>query len=161
MEEFKDIPEYPQYKIGNFGNIWSSNRGRVLQATLDQDGYVRNGFWNSGKRKSFMVHRLVARAFVPNPEDKPTVNHIDGDKTNNHYTNLEWNTVAEQNDHKINVLNKGSYKGIHVKPVILVLDGIEFPFTQTSDAQRFLKASGQRWAVLKAGGSIKGYKLKI
>jgi hypothetical protein len=161
MEEWKEIPNYPGYMISNCGNIWSRKLKRILNAQFDKDGYVRNGLWNSMIKNHYYVHRLVAQAFIPNPENKPTVNHIDGDKKNNHYTNLEWNTIAEQNDHKINILGHGSYKGIHVKPIILIKDNTEYPFTQTSEAQSFLKASGQRWAILKAGGTIKGYKIKI
>jgi hypothetical protein len=161
MEEWKEIPNYPGYRISNCGNVWSKKMKRILTAPLDKDGYGRIGLWNKMEVCKHMVHRLVAHAFIPNPEDKPTVNHIDGDKKNNHYTNLEWNTVAEQNNHKIQVLKKGSPKGIHVKPIILIKDNTEYPFTQTTEAQSFLKASGQRWAILKAGGTIKGYKIKI
>ena len=68
---------------------------RELTYTLNNRGYYSVGI----KRKTFMVHRLVALAFLPNPENKPFVNHIDGNKLNNHIDNLEWCTCKENNLH--------------------------------------------------------------
>ncbi len=68
---------------------------RELTYTLNNRGYFSVGI----RRKTFMVHRLVALAFIPNPEQKPYVNHIDGNKLNNHVSNLEWCTVKENNLH--------------------------------------------------------------
>lgn len=68
---------------------------RELTYTLNNRGYFSVGI----RRKTFMVHRLVALAFIPNLEQKPYVNHIDGNKLNNHVSNLEWCTVKENNLH--------------------------------------------------------------
>ena len=68
---------------------------RELTYTLNNRGYFSVGI----RRKTFMVHRLVALAFIPNPEQKPHVNHIDGNKLNNHVSNLEWCTAKENNLH--------------------------------------------------------------
>ena len=68
---------------------------RELTYTLNNRGYYSVGI----RRKTLMVHRLVALAFIPNPEQKPFVNHIDGNKLNNHVSNLEWCTVQENNLH--------------------------------------------------------------
>ena len=68
---------------------------RELTYTLNNRGYYSVGI----RRKTHMVHRLVAQAFIPNPENKPFVNHIDGNKLNNHVSNLEWCTVQENNLH--------------------------------------------------------------
>jgi hypothetical protein len=160
--EWKDVVGYPGYRVSNMGNIWSNKLKRILEPPVDKDGYYRIGLWNKMVKKHHRVNRLVAIHFIPNPENKPTVNHKDGDVKNNHVSNLEWATVAEQNDHKINVLKNGSYKGIHTKAITLTKDGVDYDFAQTRDAQRFLKASGQSWSKLQSGAkpTINGYKIK-
>ncbi|MGL5456756.1 MAG: HNH endonuclease [Citrobacter telavivensis] len=66
----------------------------------DKDGYLGLGLVIDGKRKQYKVHRLVAIQFLPNPEDKPQVNHKDGNPANNHKDNLEWTTARENINHK-------------------------------------------------------------
>lgn len=100
-----------KYEVSNLGNVKSLDRaedwcgfsrkrnGRILKKVVDKDGYfkvcLRDGFKNRG----MSVHVLVASAFIPNPNNKPTVNHKDGCKTNNDFGNLEWATVAENTQH--------------------------------------------------------------
>lgn len=78
---------------------------RVAECILDlkpgKDGYLDTSLYTDGGIKYYAVHRLVAEAFIPNPENKPTVNHIDGNKANNCVTNLEWATYSEQARHAI------------------------------------------------------------
>jgi len=104
----KDIPGYEDlYAITEDGRVWrkqgySCLKGRWLNTsrrTNSGKGYQHAALSKDGKVKSKTVHRMVAVAFVPNPENKPCVNHIDGDKTNNHYTNLEWVTYSENTLH--------------------------------------------------------------
>lgn len=78
---------------GEFKKV--SKPERLLKVLLNNRGYLTVKL--NGKTK--MVHRLVAESFIANPENKPCVNHLDGNKLNNHVTNLEWNTVAENNAH--------------------------------------------------------------
>ncbi|EIW3383813.1 HNH endonuclease [Staphylococcus pseudintermedius] len=78
-----------------------NRKGRILKPKIDKYGYEVVTLTANGKRKSYTVHKLVAKAFIENKENKPTVNHIDGDKRNNNYKNLEWATHKEQKEHSL------------------------------------------------------------
>ena len=100
MEEWKYVVDYEGlYKVSNKGRIFSILTNKILNPTLDEKGYYRVGLMKNGKRKNARVHRLVAIAFIPNPYNKPCINHIDEIKTNNIIENLEWCTVKENNIH--------------------------------------------------------------
>jgi len=93
--------------IPNTNNVYSiTEDGRVLKnltkemsLTLDTRGYPKVGIIYVDKRRTKKVHRLVAELLIPNPNNLPQVNHIDGDKTNNHISNLEWCTVSHNVKH--------------------------------------------------------------
>lgn len=84
-------------------------RVKILKADIDKKGYCRVHLSNGGSKKSLLIHRLVAAAFIPNPEDKPQVNHIDGNPSNNAVTNLEWCDQSYQEIHKHYVLGHQSH----------------------------------------------------
>ena len=101
------------YEVSDTGEVRSVDRvlsvtnqkerlfkGRVLLQTMNkQVQYKQVSLWKENKGTSYYVHRLVAEAFIPNPEDKPEVNHIDGNRQNNHISNLEWVTSGENSLH--------------------------------------------------------------
>lgn len=112
LEEWKDIEGYEGiYQVSNYGNVKSLARQRrnskgiymqkekLLSLTNTSTGYKKVELVKNGKKKGYKVHRLVAMAFIDNPENKPEVNHIDGNKINNHVDNLEWVTSSENSIH--------------------------------------------------------------
>ena len=102
-EEWKLITDYDNYEISTLGNVRNSKTGRVLKLTC-KGGYIFTGLSKNSSGKTCPVHRLVALAFIDNPENKPQVNHKDKNRSNNIVSNLEWSTASENNIHRsINV----------------------------------------------------------
>ncbi|EJO9576006.1 HNH endonuclease [Salmonella enterica] len=101
METWKDITGFEgKYQISNNGNVSSYLSGKILKPQVNRQGYlVVNLYYEVGKARKFRIHRLVAEHFIPNPDNKPFVNHLDGDKSNNDEDNLEWSTSEENNRH--------------------------------------------------------------
>lgn len=116
-ETWKVVEISPQYMISNYGRVKSIERtvchfrkGRMVCRKYEskilriiKDVYYRVGLKNNNKeqQKQYSIHRLIAMAFIPNPQNKPFVNHIDGNKHNNTIENLEWCTYRENLDHAI------------------------------------------------------------
>lgn len=87
------------YLVSDKGDVWSVRRKKMLAPKMQKTGYLRVALSVDGRVKNFSIHRIVALAFIPNPEGKPTVNHINENKTDNRVENLEWATTREQNTH--------------------------------------------------------------
>lgn len=101
-EIWKTVKEYPDYLVSNTGLVRSLKKdGKILIQQLNRSGYLTVRLYEKGKWRIFTVHKLVALAFIENSLNKPTVNHIDGIKTNNNVENLEWYTYSEQANHAI------------------------------------------------------------
>lgn len=103
-EEWKPIKGFKGlYEVSNTGKIKSFQRGKtkILRQNISQRGYHHVILSKNKVNKDLRVHRLVASAFIPNPLNKPEVNHIDGNKDNNNVDNLEWATCKENIDHAI------------------------------------------------------------
>ena len=84
------------------GRIFSIKRQLFIKPHLSPNGYLKLNVWAKGKVRSRPVHRLIAEAFIPNPENKPEVNHKNGNKTDNSVENLEWCTHSENIQHSVN-----------------------------------------------------------
>lgn len=109
MENWKHVSNNPKYLVSDTGKVRRVGSDRD-HSVRNKDGYLITDLYDSGVRTCARVHRLVAEEFIPNPDNKPEVNHIDGDKSNNHVSNLEWVTKEENCRHAWNNgLAKPSY----------------------------------------------------
>ena len=114
-EEWRDIEGYEgMYQVSNLGRVRSLDRhvknwvgkklmkGKMISVCNDGRGYLLVNLWKNNKPKNIRTHRLIAKAFIPNPENKPQINHINGDGTDNRIENLEWCTASENIQHAHN-----------------------------------------------------------
>lgn len=102
--EWRPVVGYEDhYDISNYGHLMSYRRPnpRIHEPYIREKGYRMYKLSLNTVEKSFLAHRLVAEAFIPNPENKPYINHIDGNPNNNHISNLEWCTPMENVQHAI------------------------------------------------------------
>ena len=100
--ELKSVVGYEGlYSVDCHGNITSDKTGHRMTPCKSRWGYMNVCLRKNGKGKTEKVHRIVAKAFLPNPLNKREVNHIDGDKTNNELWNLEWATPSENMKHAV------------------------------------------------------------
>lgn len=107
METWKIIADCNKYLISNFGRVMNLRTKRILSPSQGIYKMVLLRY------QSYYIHRLVAKAFIDNPENKPCVDHINGDKHNNHVENLRWSTYSENQANKKPSSNASSiYKGV-------------------------------------------------
>lgn len=101
IERWRDVEDYIHYSVSDTGRVRSKARGswRELKPYLDRSGYERVLLSNNGVKRNHIISRLVAKAFVDGYEESYQVNHLDGNKRNNHYTNLEWTTPSGNTKH--------------------------------------------------------------
>ena len=112
-EEWRLVKGYEhQYEVSNLGNVRNHKFDRQLSLVEHHTGYIKVCLYKNGKSKQFSVNVLVAKAFIPNPKNKPETNHINGIKEDNRACNLEWVTKSENaiHAHKIG-LWKSPFKG--------------------------------------------------
>ena len=117
-EVWKDIEDFSNYQISNFGRVKSKERitnvgiknvkqitrkEKILKPLKITKGYLGIRLYNNLNVKTFKIHRLVAKYFIPNPNNLSQVNHIDGNKTNNKVDNLEWCTQTQNIQHSYRI----------------------------------------------------------
>ena len=100
-EQWRDVVGYENYEISNVGRIRNKKTKKFLKPCKNNIGYLNVGLCKNGTQKTFRIHRLVGEAFIPNPENKPQIDHIDTNKTNNYYKNLRWVTPLENSQNEL------------------------------------------------------------
>lgn len=154
---------YEEYEVDTNGNVYCKD-GRVKKYSLNRSGYCIVNFCIKGNRhKGFSIHTLVAKQFIPNPENKPQVNHKDGNKQNNCVDNLEWVTPSENIRHSFDFLGRTPSKEKEIIGRDKTTNEIVYRFKSIAEAGRYL-SNGKNpkyfknsiWRVLK--GYRKSYK---
>ncbi len=141
-----------RYYISNYGRI-KNLRNQILKLPLNNSGYISIVL----NKKTYLGHRLVATIFIPNPENKPFVNHLDGNKVNNHVDNLEWCTSSENNFHTVTLGSNKNVKKIisfnkeghiikiydHMKDIADTLKIFDRSLTQCLKHKRYIDDKGR------------------
>ena len=176
LKNYED--EYLIDELGNIVTIPSENAKNknqynfyyVIKGKVDAHGYIRVTLTKDGKAKQYLVHRLVAQHFVPNPDNLPQVNHINGIKADNRAQNLEWVTAKENKQHAyknnlsgtrekcIAVLERINATKKYVK-IILEKDGERFEFSNSNEAAAFAGCHKDKIThAIKHGVKTRGYR---
>ena len=145
-EEWKDIESWEEfYEVSNFGRVRNKKTNKFVTGDINNCGYYRVTLYHNNNKQRFFRHRLVASHFIPNNDETKTfVNHIDGDKSNNVVTNLEWVTQSENEKHAF----KNNLKHTTNNPFIITLsDGKELYFDKIEDCVEYFQCS--RFAVME------------
>ena len=109
------------YAVTNDGKVYSKKTNKFMKLSIGSKGYIQVCLTVDGKKRTIRVHRIVAETFIPNIENKPQVNHIDGNKQNNCVDNLEWCNNSENQKHSYRVIgNKNHGGGGGKTPVICI-----------------------------------------
>lgn len=154
----------PNYGVTEDGKVFSVARNCELSPKRNHDGYLRIQLWEHGKCHFVSIHRLIAETFIPNPDNKPFVNHIDGNKQNNRVENLEWCTQQENIKHAWATGLSKSHKNKNGKPVRqLTLDGeLVRIFPSTMEVERVLGISHTNISAASQRGGIScGFRWEV
>ena len=144
MEIYKDIAGYEElYKISNHGNVKSLGNGKsrkekVLKPIKLKNGYLRVDLPKQGKHKLYFIHRLVAEAFIPNPNNLPIINHKDENPLNNNVSNLEWCTYEYNNNYGTRTERSAASRRNNKKQskqVLCLETGVVYPSTSEVERQ--------------------------
>ena len=159
-EQWRPVAGFSKYEVSNKGRVKSLYTGNVLHLTATPTGYLYASMVENGKHFSKSVHRLVAKAFVPNPEEKPEVNHLNEKRDDNRSENIEWCTRSENNNygtHKQRAALTQRTNGHCGKPVMIISpSGVKYRFVSQSEAARFIGAASS-----EVNATVRGKQHKV
>ena len=136
IEVWKNISYYENYEVSSLGNVRNKNTGRILKASSN-GGYYSVGL-SKGKTKTFSVHQLVAKAFIPNLENKTQINHKDKNGLNNKLSNLEWNTNKENSIHRSANVKQTTNQNLEICRINPNTNEILEKYNSIEDAARYI-----------------------
>ena len=115
MEEFRIITGFSNYEISNLGNVKNKTTGKIMKQSINVFGYYFVSMTNDKNiKQQCRVHRLIGLTFIPNPNNKPIIDHINNDRKNNNINNLRWASSEENNGNRsLTNKNKSGYIGVH------------------------------------------------
>lgn len=171
MELWKDIEGYEGlYQVSNLGriksilfrnNICTKEREKIINAETNKRNRQYISLYKNGKRKNIAVHRLVAKAFIPNPNNLPQVNHIDGNPKNNNIKNLEWCSASYNMKHAyINNLSKLKEYNKKNSKAIIRNDGKKYNNSYDASKELMVSVCSIRDVLKGRIKSCKGYTFK-
>ena len=112
---WKTCKRFPMYEVNEHGDVRSKETQKIMKQRVNSRGYLRLNLYCNGERKTVYSYRLVAEAFIPNPNNLPCVNHKDENKLNNDVSNLEWCTIAYNNRYGTKLKRQSDNSG---KPIV-------------------------------------------
>lgn len=167
---WKDVPEFPGYQANSLGDVRSfrksiTNPKTLKQTPVGEEGHLRVFLYRDKVRYPLLVHRVIAKTFIPNPNEYPVVRHKDDDPTNNRVDNLMWGTQRDNiedcmNNHGMNYDGMKDYNERRKTPVQAcdITTGETQVFDSQSSAARSLGISqGNIWTSLKTHKPTKGF----
>lgn len=150
--EYRILEEYPNYKISEYGAVINITTDKEVAFSYKGRDRCYKYVWvvKEGNKYNRYVHRLVAMAFIPNPDNLPQVNHIDGDKMNNHYSNLEWCNNSYNIKHTVDLKGRKRVTPADIQPILQYsLDGVFIAeYLSANAASKAITGTG------KASGNI-------
>ena len=156
MEIWKKIDGFENYSVSNMGRVRNDGSGRVLSLWNKYNGYKMVTLTRNYEKHIFQVHRLVAKAFIPNPDNFPQVNHINEDKTDNRAENLEWCT-AKYNTNYGTRTKRVRENQPHSKRCIV--DGVEYISVCEASRRLNVPKSSLKMAILRGQTHYKGHTI--
>ena len=143
-EIWLDVPGFPGYQVSNAGRVKSFRSGeRILKQCNDGFGYPKVRLWRDATGMTVHVHKIVALAFIPNPDNKPEIDHINTNRMDNRVENLRWVTRKENTNNPLSISNYKKTTNIYLvnarkrKPVLQIHNGcVVAEYESTRDAER-------------------------